>query len=263
MNQSPSNLDTFILIFKYVVLLLVVSCSVLAFMVAQNEKEFLIAILGVFCLVIVSFPMLIGSKVELFEPLTFLIVLVIIGIPIKIIYVLWIRRTDQFVIDHVLLNQQPDVFLPGTIVLVITLFLLMMGYSLRFPTAPLSFLYFPQVKEFNGRKLQVALFVFVIIAVSGFLAFVGSAGVSLSSLTSLSQKRFLDFRAEGGERMHNILYVFVRMAGFSKFVVYFGLIWIIHRKKSFFSYTGLFIACLLYTSPSPRDQRGSRMPSSA
>ena len=25
----------------------------------------------------------------------------------------------------------------------------------------------------------------------------------------------------------------------------------------------LFIGCLLYTSPSPRDQRGSRMPSSA
>ena len=27
--------------------------------------------------------------------------------------------------------------------------------------------------------------------------------------------------------------------------------------------TGLCMACLLYTSPSPRDQRGSRMPSSA
>ena len=26
---------------------------------------------------------------------------------------------------------------------------------------------------------------------------------------------------------------------------------------------GLFMGCLLYTSPSPRDQRGSRMPSSA
>ena len=26
---------------------------------------------------------------------------------------------------------------------------------------------------------------------------------------------------------------------------------------------GLMITCLLYTSPSPRDQRGSRMPSSA
>ena len=28
-------------------------------------------------------------------------------------------------------------------------------------------------------------------------------------------------------------------------------------------YSGMFITCLLYTSPSPRDQRGSRMPSSA
>ena len=27
--------------------------------------------------------------------------------------------------------------------------------------------------------------------------------------------------------------------------------------------TGKFVTCLLYTSPSPRDQRGSRMPSSA
>ena len=29
------------------------------------------------------------------------------------------------------------------------------------------------------------------------------------------------------------------------------------------AYYDLFVACLLYTSPSPRDQRGSRMPSSA
>ena len=28
-------------------------------------------------------------------------------------------------------------------------------------------------------------------------------------------------------------------------------------------FQGMYIACLLYTSPSPRDQRGSRMPSSA
>ena len=28
-------------------------------------------------------------------------------------------------------------------------------------------------------------------------------------------------------------------------------------------YDGITTACLLYTSPSPRDQRGSRMPSSA
>ena len=34
-------------------------------------------------------------------------------------------------------------------------------------------------------------------------------------------------------------------------------------KKSFLENSPLPIVCLLYTSPSPRDQRGSRMPSSA
>ena len=36
-----------------------------------------------------------------------------------------------------------------------------------------------------------------------------------------------------------------------------------HKDKPFFGDLVEFITCLLYTSPSPRDQRGSRMPSSA
>ena len=35
------------------------------------------------------------------------------------------------------------------------------------------------------------------------------------------------------------------------------------QKKSVDELIALFKDCLLYTSPSPRDQRGSRMPSSA
>ena len=34
-------------------------------------------------------------------------------------------------------------------------------------------------------------------------------------------------------------------------------------KSTFLNMIGLLDSCLLYTSPSPRDQRGSRMPSSA
>ena len=37
----------------------------------------------------------------------------------------------------------------------------------------------------------------------------------------------------------------------------------IRALAGMFSFMGLGILCLLYTSPSPRDQRGSRMPSSA
>ena len=47
--------------------------------------------------------------------------------------------------------------------------------------------------------------------------------------------------------------------------------WFTVRKKSYYLVTlgmpllvlGYIGICLLYTSPSPRDQRGSRMPSSA
>ena len=40
-------------------------------------------------------------------------------------------------------------------------------------------------------------------------------------------------------------------------------IWDSMRPESKLCYMGPYAPCLLYTSPSPRDQRGSRMPSSA
>ena len=48
------------------------------------------------------------------------------------------------------------------------------------------------------------------------------------------------------------------------FLLYFSNIrWNYSKINASYIVTILFIACLLYTSPSPRDQRGSRMPSSA
>ena len=38
---------------------------------------------------------------------------------------------------------------------------------------------------------------------------------------------------------------------------------VVRTKKETRRKDGTYISCLLYTSPSPRDQRGSRMPSSA
>ena len=39
--------------------------------------------------------------------------------------------------------------------------------------------------------------------------------------------------------------------------------WLLFRRQLPAGRAGRFVSCLLYTSPSPRDQRGSRMPSSA
>ena len=41
------------------------------------------------------------------------------------------------------------------------------------------------------------------------------------------------------------------------------LVTVLAARADDYAYIPLLWACLLYTSPSPRDQRGSRMPSSA
>ena len=50
-------------------------------------------------------------------------------------------------------------------------------------------------------------------------------------------------------------------------MTHIGLVWITEKMESapsdWFLWIASFGFCLLYTSPSPRDQRGSRMPSSA
>ena len=246
MNEQTTNKVIPLMLFKYFVFFIAGACIFTAFVAGENDREVLVGIFCAACLIIVSIPMFVQKRVDLFEPLTFLVLLVTIGIPMKIIYVYWFGRHDQHVIDHVLLQKKPADFLYGSIIVSTALFMLVLGYLLRFPRTTVELLYFPRVKDINGRRLQFVLLIFFVISMIGFAGFAAKGGISLSSLTSLSQKRFGSFREEGAERMHNVLYLFMRMAGFSKFIVYFGLVWLIHRKKSFFSYTGLlvFIAAL-------------------
>lgn len=244
--QRSSARDWPIKLLKLLTVAVVFLCIGLTFVFAQNEKEVLMSILGVMCLIVLALPMFMYSDVSIFEPISFMVLLAIIGIPIKLVYVLWIRNNDIFVSEFVLLNQRPEIFLNGVIVVLVAFILFVFGYTMRFPRAPLAFVFVPQIEEWNGRRLQMVILILGAISILGFLAFVASAGVSFSSFASMSQKRFLDFRAEGGERMHSSLYLFCRLAAFSKFVVYFCFVWLIYRKKSFMSLIGcvMFLAII-------------------
>ena len=71
---------------------------------------------------------------------------------------------------------------------------------------------------------------------------------------NLQQTSLYDLHVELGGKM-------VGFAGYLMPVQYPAGIVTEHNHTR--SKAGLFDVCLLYTSPSPRDQRGSRMPSSA
>ena len=61
----------------------------------------------------------------------------------------------------------------------------------------------------------------------------------------------------------NIAQAFVRDPAIADFVIEQGVTFVTTSAGSPTKYTAQLKSCLLYTSPSPRDQRGSRMPSSA
>ncbi len=234
--------------YKMVVLAAALACLVLTFVVAQNEKEFIISLLGTMCLVVISIPLFAQKPISVFEPIVLVSLLVLIGTPVKLIYIFWVRHNDPYIAEHVLLHQEPEVFLKGAYVLLIGYSLFVFGYMIRFPRTTLDWIFLPRVVQWNGRRLQIVLFVVGAIAILSFAAFVVTSGVSFSSFTSLSQKRFLDARAEGAERMHSTSYLFCRGAAFSKFIVYFCLLWIIHNKKSFLSFAGLVMVMAMLQS---------------
>ena len=218
---------------------------VLIFVVVENEREFMVALLGLLCVAIVSVPLFLWRSYDLFEPMTLVILLVIFGTPFKILYALAYRHQDPHVASHVLFNQEPEVLQYGLLVLVVGLILLVVGYMLRLPGTNLSFVYLPWIETWNGRRLQFALLVLGGVALFSFLAFIAVAGVNFGSLADMSEKRFGDSREAGSERMLSAKYFLYRGAALSKFVVYLSLIWICRKGKPGISWlscaTGLFL----------------------
>ena len=218
----------------------------MSFVVSQNEREFLVAILGMCCIGVVAFPLFVWRNYNLFEPLTLIILLVLFGTPFKLIYVLWVRTRDPHVADHVLLWQEPDVFLYGLFVVVVGWLMLVTGYMLKMPRTPISNLYLPQINDWNGRKLQIVIAVVGGISLVCFLAFVVTAGVNFSSFSEMSEKRFGDTRGAGSERMHSSKYFLYRGAALSKFVVYFSIVWMVFKKRPFLSWMGVVLMVALF-----------------
>ncbi len=233
MNSKEPTIATpwYLTLFRCLVAFCLVLTLVLTLAVANNEREFMVALLGFFCVVAVSIPLFMWRTYDLFEPMTLVILLVIFGTPFKIVYALAYRHEDAHVASHVLFSQEPEVLLYGLSVALAGLVLMVMGYMLRLPGANLSFVYLPWIEAWNGRRLQFALLVLGCVSLLSFLAFIAVAGVNFGSLAEMSEKRFGDSREAGSERMLSAKYFLYRGAALSKFVVYFCLIWICRDGK--------------------------------
>ena len=243
-NQHNST-PWYLTLFRLMVAACLFVTMALTFVVAKNEREFMVALLGFFCVAIVSIPLFARRDYDLFEPMTLVILLVIFGTPFKIVYALGFRHDDPHVASHVLFNQEPEVLLYGLLVSVVGLILLVWGYMLKLPGVNMSFVYMPWVETWNGRRLQATLLLLGGLSLVSFVAFVAVAGVNFGSLGEMSEKRFGDAREAGSERMLSSKYFLYRAAALSKFVVYLSLIWVLRDGRPRLTWlvvaTGVFL----------------------
>ncbi len=242
-------MDPLLLIFR--LSLAVINAGVLVAIpfFARSESDFGVLFLGWLTTVVVSLPVFLRRNYSLFEPLSFVILLVLFGTTFKLLYIVDQRNDNYQVLTRLLLWNEPGVFLYGLSLLSAGMLCLVIGYHLRLPRWSLfRRLLMPRNQRWHGPRLQFVLFALTIVSLACLVMFIVAAGVRFTSLEDLSSKRFVSEAGSTAQRMFDVKYYLYRGASISKFIVYLALIWILAKKKPFRSIVGwLLLAAVLQT----------------
>ncbi|MEP3481017.1 MAG: O-antigen polymerase [Fuerstiella sp.] len=218
----------------------------LSYWVSGDAQEFILGFMGAACLLVTAAPLFLRNDYDLFEPATLVMLLVWFGVPFRIVYLIAAQDTDPHVADHVLFYQQPTAFLYGVFVVLVGLMFFAGGYALKLRIPAIHAVYLPSMTRWNTRRLELILLVIGGISMICLVAFILSAGVNFSSLSTMSEKRFNGARDAGSSRVMSPVYYLYRGAALSKFVVYFGLVSLLTEKKKLVSWTGLWVLLFLF-----------------
>ena len=112
------------------------------------------------------------------------------------------------------------------------------------------------IKE-PGVVLQNAIVATKILVIGGFIVFAAS---SIDSWPGLQDDISMDATFDLREFATTVMWISLAYSGFNAAIYITSEVEDAERNVPRSMWTA---TCLLYTSPSPRDQRGSRMPSSA
>lgn len=209
-----------------------------------SQEETAVALLGLVCLTTVSVPMFIRKDYNLLEPLTLVILLILFGVPLKLLYVIAAQHSSYYVSLRLLDWGTPADFFKPMILVTLGWLLFTIGYSVPTRSKFAELLYLPQIRTWNQKRLLAVLVILMGISTVCLLAFMATAGVSLSNL---SAKRFVEEGGSGG-RIYDVKYYLLRGAALFKFVTYLALAWMICRRDRVLSLSSfMFVSSLLLT----------------
>ena len=208
--------------------------------VAQTSEEVILISLGILGTITLSLPLFFDRNYDIFEPMTAVFFLYLFGAPVKLCYIVMVQDTSPYVLQR-LLNYQPlSALIPGVMIVVMGLACLVFGYMLPAHKRFLTFVFFPKMQNWSPSKLQLVCVLIFLFSGICFVAFVITAGVSLSNISS---KRFSDAAGSNAARVFDYKYYLYRLACFSKFSAYISFAWLLNSKKGFMNWMGLL--CLI------------------
>lgn len=244
-QSDARNRYVTLMLFRGVILLSIIVCLAMSFIVGNGERDAMVGVLGTLCLLIVSLPLFLRSDYSLFEPLTFIILLVLFGTPMKLLYVIAYRAQDIYVAKRLLNWELPEALLPALMVVMCGWVCFVIGYGIRLPRSPIGHFYMPSCNNWNRTTLKILMVIVAVISLACLAAFIVSAGVGFGSLKELSSKRFSEEAGSAANRMHQVKYYLYRGAAISKFLVYFGLVELLGRRQRLASWTGVVVVLAL------------------
>ena len=191
LNRSSSKYQARIVTAYRAILILVhIGCVGYAVYVAVTDSfpKALLVFVGVCALATATLPLILRKGLDLFEPINFVILAVLIGVTLKCVYV--VGSDNTWVTSYVLVNHDPEFLLKAGAIIVYALTFLSIGYALRIPGLRLNWL--PLFKH-DGWKFSriVIIGVFsIVLAGASFFMFVSSMSIKIETLGDISSKHF-------------------------------------------------------------------------
>ena len=208
-------------------------------------EGFVFIILCILSFVIVASPMFIKSKVEIDQPIVFILMSVLFGITLRGPYFLFTE--DRHIRDFFMLGESIDFFIFPTFLLVIGLAIMMVGYSLKpKPWNLLKYRLFRKTDWSENRIIILSVFG-IIASMYGIYLYFELLKTSILELdvSTFSKARFIEI--EGSDVRGSAGYVRL-LGGLARPIFFITLLYFLAKRKSIFSVIGVLMIFSLIAS---------------
>ncbi len=238
-EKTSKNLG---LIAAFVLTILIIS-SMFLLTIDIGLEQALLGASALTALYVLILPVFLMKTYDIFQPLTFTILAVLIGVSARVLYLLLYPNADIF---FLLRGESGTFLIPAVIVIIIGLTFFVIGY-LQVPGGlSLKRIGIARSGDWHSRRLFLAVLIFSIISIFSTVILLRETGFVFGDIADLSSKRYFD--TEGGRSSLGYL----RWASdLSQTAFLLIIAWFARASKKWFSFSGLavFIVFLIAAIP--------------